>query len=203
MSALSFFRPILDALNEGKVIRTTVLLCLKALSLFCVIGGIYLLIDVLKASFEMPTEGTIGGILFSAFLLASIITVVQILLYRAGNIRQINDSPFTVIPVCSMLFRAFGEAYSALGLGIGMGGCIFIWLSKDNPIYYIGDLGKLFPTPLPEMTILGGLLFLGYFALTSFVVFVVSYFLAEAIMLMADAARNHHHPLRHSSGVAR
>ncbi len=203
MSALSFFRPILDSLNEGKVIRSTIVNSLKILSILSVVGGIYLLVDVLKVSFQFPTEGTIGGIIFSAILLASIITVAQILLYRATSIAQIHESPFTVLPVCSILVRAFGEVYSTLGLGIGMGGCIFIWLSKDNPLYYVGDLSKMFPSMIPEMSLLGGILFLAYSALMSFIVFVVSYFLGEAIMLLSDAARNGHRTLRQSSGIAR
>jgi hypothetical protein len=189
---------MLDALNDGKVIRSSIANSLKALAILSLVGGIYLLIDVLKASFDLSTEGTIGGLIFSAFLVASIITVAQMLFYRASNIQDLRDSSFTVIPISSILFRAFGEAYAIFGIAVGVGGCVFMWLAKNNPLYLLGEVARFLPTVTPEETFLGGVFFLVYFALMSFVTFVVSYFLAESIIVMTDTAKNIRHLIKQS-----
>ncbi len=202
MNVLHFFRPMLDGLNDGKVVRSSIAQSLKVLGLLTVVGGIYILINVLKTAFDMPTEGTIGGLVLAAVLLASFITAAQLLFYGAANVKDLDDSSFIAIPVCSILLRILGEIYSVLGLAVGIGGCIFIWLSKDNPLYLLGEMTKIFPSTFPEMTFFGGIFFLSYFALVSLVVFVLSYFLSEAVLLMADIGKNMRFLLRQSGGTS-
>jgi hypothetical protein len=197
MSTLSFFRPMLEALNDGKIIRSTVVWSIKALALLILAGGVYLLVDIIKASSNMPTEGTFGAIIFAAVLLGSIFVIAQIFLHRAKNIGELQEGPpFLMIRVCSMLLRGFGEAYATLLVGVGAGGCVFLWLAKDNPLYYVGELAKFLPAMGPEPTLLGGVFFLGYYMLMSFVAFVVSYFLSESIVVMADIAKTARHSFR-------
>ena len=193
MTKSRFFRPMFDALDDGKVIRSSIALAMKILAVLSIVGGVYLLVDVLKGSFDMPTEGTIGGIILALFLAASIAIVAQMLFHRANNIHDLDNGPFMVIPICSILIRMFGEIYLAFGMATAVGGCIFIWLAKSDPIYLYGEVARYLPTMIPQMTFLGGIFFMGYFALMSLIVFIVSYFLAEAILVMADAARNLRH----------
>jgi hypothetical protein len=190
MIVFNFFKPVLDALNDGKVIRSSIALFLQILGVLSIVGGVYLLIDILKASFELPTEGTIGGLLLSIIFIAAVLAVAQIFFYRATNVRDLGESQFTVIPIFSILFRCFGEIYATLGVTIGVGGCIFIWFSKYNPLYLLGLIGHFFPSLSPEGTFLGGFLFLVYFALLSFVIIVVFYFLAESTVVLVDIAKN-------------
>jgi hypothetical protein len=192
MMVLNFFKPVLDALNDGKVIRSSIALFLQILGVLSIVGGVYLLIEILKASFDLPTEGTIGGLLLSIILIAAVLAVAQIFFYRSTNVRDLGESQFTVIPIFSILFRCFGEIYATLGVAIGVGGCIFIWFSKYNPLYLLGLIGHFFPSFSPEGTFLGGLLFLVYFALLSFVIIVVFYFLAESTVVLVDIAKNIH-----------
>ncbi len=49
MSPTPFFRPVLDTLNDGKVIRSTVAVVLQAIAAAALIGGFYLLVEILKA----------------------------------------------------------------------------------------------------------------------------------------------------------
>jgi hypothetical protein len=190
MMVLNFFKPVLDALNDGKVIRSSIALFLQILGVLSIVGGVYLLIEILKASYDLPTEGTIGGLLLSIILIAAVLAVAQIFFYRSTNVRDLGESQFTVIPIFSILFRCFGEIYATLGVAIGVGGCIFIWFSKYNPLYLLGLIGHFFPSFSPEGTFLGGLLFLVYFALLSFVIIVVFYFLAESTVVLVDIAKN-------------
>jgi len=190
MTILTFFKPVLDALNDGKVIRFSIALFLQVLGILSILSGVYLLIEILKFSFELPTEGTIGGLLFSAIFLASILAISQIFFYRAKDIRTLEESQFTIIPIFSILFKCFGEIYATLGVAIGVGGCLLIWFSGYNPLYLLRAIPLFFPLFYPERTFLGGLLFLVYLVLLSFIVIVVFYFLAESTVVLVDIAKN-------------
>jgi len=190
MQLLSFFRPVLDALTDGKVIRTYVALALQVFGILSLVGGVYLLVEILKASFELPTAGTIGGLLLAIVFVAAVLAVAQIFFYRAANIRDLGESQFTVIPIFSILFRCFGEIYATFGVAIGVGGCIFIWFSGVNPLELLRGVAGFFPSLYPEGTFLGGLLFLVYFALMSFGIIIIFYFLAESTVVLVDIAKN-------------
>jgi hypothetical protein len=199
MIVLNFFKPVLDALNDGKIIRSSISLGLQILGGLSLVGGVYLLVEMLKASFDLPTEGTIGGLLLSIVFIAAVLSVAQIFFYRATNVLELGESQFTVIPIFSILFRCFGEIYATLGVSIGIGGCLFIWLSKYNPLYLFGGIGQFFPSLSPEGTFLGGVFFLVYFALLSFVIIVVFYFLAELTVVLVDIAKNIRQSLQRGS----
>ncbi|MGC8654675.1 MAG: hypothetical protein ACP5US_11875 [Candidatus Kryptoniota bacterium] len=190
MIVLNFFKPVLNALNNGKVIRSSTSLVLQILGVFSLVGGVYLLVEILKLSFDLPTKGAIAGVLLSIIFIAAVLAIAQILFYRAANVRDLDESQYTVIPILSILFRCFGEIYATLGVAIGVGGCFFIWISNYNPLYLFGNLGGLFPSLSSEGTFLGGLLFLVKFALFSFAIIIVSYFLAESTVVLVDIAKN-------------
>ena len=75
----------------------------------------------------------LGGILFAIIILGTTACVAQIYWYRAGSVAALeHSSGYTVIPIFSILSRAGGEA-AATGLGgIGVGACIFLWLSPEG-----------------------------------------------------------------------
>src|SRR5260370_2741902 len=100
-----FLHPVLQTLRDGKVIRKSVAVGLQVLGVLSVLAGMYLLIEILKIAFQLPNEGTIGGLLFAIIFLATVLSIGQIFWYRAGSFRDLGDSPFTVIPIVSILFR--------------------------------------------------------------------------------------------------
>ena len=145
MWPIRFFHPILDALDRGDVIRTAVVFVLRALGVLTVLAGLYLLVEILKLSFQLPAQGTIGGLLFAIIFVAAIASLTQILFYRAESVRNLGESAFTVIPIFSILFRTMGETYATSGVAIGVGGCLFIWLSGLNPAQMLPGAGQLLP----------------------------------------------------------
>jgi hypothetical protein len=187
MSRFFFYR-VLEALSDGRIIRKSVALGLQALAVLSVLGGIYLLIEILKIAFQLPNEGTIGGLLFAVVFLAMILSIGQIYWYRAGSVRGLGESAFTVIPIVSILFRTMGEVYATFGFSVGAGGCLFIWFSKNNPLWLLRGLGGVLPSMSPETTFTGGILYFVYLSLASFVVLIVFYFLAEASVVLVDVA---------------
>jgi hypothetical protein len=189
MWPIRFFHPILDALDRGDVIRTAVVFVLRALGVLTVLAGLYLLVEILKLSFQLPAQGTIGGLLFAIIFVAAIASLTQILFYRAESVRNLGESAFTVIPIFSILFRTMGETYATSGVAIGVGGCLFIWLSGLNPAQMLPGAGQLLPA-VAGGTFMDGVLFLVWAALASFAALIVFYFLAEAVVVIVDIARN-------------
>ena len=163
-----FFYPVLQALGDGKIIRKSVALVLQILGILSLLAGAYLLVQILKLAFQLPTDGTVGGLLFAIVFLGMILAIAQIFWYRARSVRQLGDSPFTVIPIVSILFRTIGEVYATLGLSIAVGGCLFIWFAKSNLSVILGSLGGLLPSTSADASFLGGLTFLVYLSLASF-----------------------------------
>jgi hypothetical protein len=188
--SIFFFYPILRALSDGRIIRASVAIGLRVLAVLSVLCGGYLLVELLKTVFQpqVPTEAAAGGLLFGLIFLAAVLAVGQIFWYRADSVRDLGDSPFTAIPVVSILFRAAGEVYATLGASVAVGGCLFIWFARAYPYVLMRGLGDVMPSTSANLTFLGGLAFLGYVGLISFLALIFFYFLAESIVVMADIA---------------
>jgi hypothetical protein len=183
-----FFYPVLKALSNGQVIRKSIALALRVLAVLSVLFGAYLLIEILKTAFQLPNEGTIGGILFALIFLTTVLSIGQIFWFRANSVLDLGDSPFTVIPIVSLLLRTAGEVYAALGVAVGVGGCLFIWFAKNNPFWLLRGLTGILPSASPEATFMGGISFLVYLAVISLLVLIVFYFLAESSVVLVDVA---------------
>ena len=136
----------------------------------------------------MPTDGTVSGLLFVLIMAATILAIAQIFWFRAGSARELGDSPFTAIPVVSILFRTLGEVYATLALAIGVGGCLFIWVARGNPFWLVRESVGILPSVPVESSFLGGLIFLLSMSVASFLMLVLAYFLAESVVVMVDVA---------------
>jgi hypothetical protein len=185
-----FFYPVLQALGDGKIIRKSVTVVLQVLAILSLFAGAYLLVQILKLAFQLPTDGTVGGLLFAIVFLAMILAIAQVFWYRARSVGALGDSPFTVIPIVSILFRTIGEVYATLGISMAVGGCLFIWFAKSSPSVMLGSLGGLLPSASADASFLGGATFLVYLSLASFVVLILFYFLAESSIVLVDVAKH-------------
>ncbi len=185
-----FFYPVLNALSEGRVIRKVAALALRILGVVLALGGLVLVIEILKYSFRPDTtiEATLGGLVFSVILLAAFACVVEIHFYHASNIAQLGETSFAVIPVVSILCRLTGEVYATLLVGVGFGGCAFLWLAKVSPLAFLGALGGLLPASNLEASFLGGALLLVEMCLLALAVLAGFYAAAEGLLLAVDVA---------------
>lgn len=191
-------RRVLHSLSEGKVIRSSIATILQIGAVLTLLGALVALVMILKYSFQMPTAGgTIGGIILAVLLVAALFAVAQIYLFRAQSVRELGDSPFTVIPILSILFRAAGETYAVGALAWGVGGCLFIWISGTNPMMLLQNLGTFIPN-IPGMAdtagtsspFLEGIIFLFGMVIGAFVALVAFYALAELVVVIVDIAMN-------------
>ncbi len=197
MSSLTFFYPVLDALSDGRIIRTLVALVLRILGVLTALAGIVGVVLLLKTAFggQATTETTLGAVLLCLLLLAGTAANTQICFYRSRSVSQLGDSQFTVIPIVSLLFRWAGETYAVWLVTFGIGGCVFTWTSNQSPLYplsSIGVLASLVPTfqPAVSSVFLNGLAWLFYMVLAAFLLLVLAYFLAEGTLVWVDIARN-------------
>src|SRR5215469_7968704 len=196
---LGITRGILSALSQGKVIRRSIAVVLQVGAVLVLLAALVMLVLVLKQSFQAGTSAgaTIGGIIAALLLATARFAVSQIYLFRANSVRELDDSPFTVIPIVSILFRAAGETYAVVGLALGLGGCVFTWLSGANPGTPLaaigGSLGPFAPALAGQTgngPFLDGLVFLAGLAVMAFIALVASYALAEMVVVMVDVAIN-------------
>lgn len=186
---LFFYYPVLRALANGDVIRKLVIWALKIMAVLVCVGALGGFILILKYATQMPTAAMLGGILFSIIFLGTMACIAQVYWYRAGSVEELGESPFTVIPIVSILLRMGGELYATLGIGLGVGACLAIWISGTNPLAALGGFGGMIPSIPVEGGFVGGLLILLYLCIMAFLALVISYFLAEAIVVMVDIAR--------------
>lgn len=185
---ISPFRSALSALETGKIIRAAMTLLLRIESVLALVLGVYVVIQTLKLGFTLPTPGTIGSILAAILLGGAFFAICQILLYRAASASRLGDSPFTAIPIISILLRATAEIYATLLATAGIAGCVFTWSSGLSPDQLVPFMP---PMEIPaENTFLLGLFFMIVSVLGAFGFLILFYFLAEAVIIIADVAKN-------------
>lgn len=197
-SAFGVLRPtttILSTLSQGKVIRSSISAVLQLGAVLVLIGALLAIVQILKLSFQMQSAAaTFGGVLFAILLAAGLFGVSQVYLYRAQSVRQLDDSPFTVIPIVSILFRAAGETYAIIAIAGGIGGCLYTWLSGSSPATLVPNLGPFAPNLAGAETgngpFLDGLLLFAGLAVMAFVSLVLAYALAEIVVVIIDIALN-------------
>lgn len=185
---------ILDALNDGRVIKRAVSYALRFAAVLAAIAALLLAITVAKVAFGPGTTAEIS-IAFSLFLilyLLSTVCQVQILFYRSKSVLNLESSRYTVVPVVSILFRAAGEFAATNLCFVGLGATLAIWVSKQNPLGLVG-MNALMPAFNSSDSFLAGALLLAWTFLLAFVVLLFFYFLAEVSLVGVDIAQNVRH----------
>lgn len=190
MSVLQAVPRVLDALERGEIVRPAIAIALRILAVGLLVGCVVFVVEILKLSFRLDTEGTLGGVLLALFLTASFVVMAQALWHRAGGIALLENSTFTVLPIASLLFRTAGELVATLLTALGVGGCLFAWLSGIAPASVLGDLADWLPESGGEGRVLGGLLLLAWSVAAALGAIIFAYLLAELTLVLADMAKN-------------
>ncbi len=95
---LGITRTVLKTLSEGRVIRSSIAIVLQVAAVLVLLAGLLALIPILKLSFQFPSAtATVGGLGVAICLAAAVIAISQIYLFRAQSIRELEESPFTVL----------------------------------------------------------------------------------------------------------
>jgi len=185
----SFMDPILDALNDGSVIRKGVKALVQITAVIMVLATLLLVITLLKASFQVGSSlATVGGLLLALFLIVACVCSAQVFLYRARTIDALGASPFTVVPIVAILIRLAGEFWAINMMAFAVGGCLAAWLG--GPL--VGVLGELSGARGMHVSgsFLGGLVVFGYSFVLAALSLISAYFLAEILVVTVDMARS-------------
>lgn len=186
-----FIKPALELLSQGKVLKKIYSVILKILAVLTGIGGLVAWIYGWKTIFASDDVGVIlGGIIVELLLVVLIYALVHVLVIRAGNIHDLPEAGYEIIPLMSLSLKLAGELYACIIAFLGIGGGIFYWLAGgslanffQNPYLFripeIGGLGSVFASGL--VTIILGVL-------EAFGILVLFYFLAELTIILVDMA---------------
>ncbi|HUM03985.1 MAG TPA: hypothetical protein VLT90_00905 [Terriglobales bacterium] len=200
-------RMVLGALAQGKFIRNTVAIVMQVAAVVILLAGLLAVIQMLKLAFQISAAtATIGGLLVAVLIAAAVFAVAQIYLYRAQTVRELEESPFTIIPILSILFRTTGESYAVLAVAFGLGGCLFTWLSGMSPRMLLAGMGDFLPPMLAAggsgQSFVDGLMFLVIMVLAAFGSLVLFYALAELVIVLVDIALNVRRLVKGQASVA-
>lgn len=179
---ITFFYPVIESLSKGSLIKKVMSFLFSLIGVISFVGGVYFFFKTIS---YVPDFWSV--VLLLLFLVSSFISL-QIWFYRARKIKNLEDSEFTVIPIFSNLFRAFGENYAVFLITIGIGGTLMLWFSKYGG--YLWEFAKYIPFVSLEDSFIGGLLFLLITIVIAFFMLLLTYFLAENILVLVEIAKN-------------
>jgi hypothetical protein len=189
-AAIPTLDPVLKSLENGRLVRSWVAIALRVIAILAVVGGLVAAYRALKYLSQSGSTG--GGLLLGVLMVLAVAMMAQIIYYRAGTIARLPDSRFTVIPIVSQMLRCAGEIYAAFALVFGLGGMVFLWITKQSPLDLIGNFAFVVPRAAAGSAgvFVGGLLFLVYTLVAGFVALLLFYAAAEAILALVTIAQN-------------
>lgn len=180
----TFFYPVIDSLSKGSLIKKVMAFLFGLIGVVSFIGGVYFFFKTIS---YVPDFWSV--VLLFLFVFSSFISL-QIWFYRAKEINNLEDSEFTVIPIFSNLFRALGENYAVFIITIGIGGTLMLWFSKYGG--YLRKFSRYIPFAILDDSFIGGLLFLVLTIVIALLVLLLTYFIAENILVLVEIAKNTH-----------
>jgi zinc-ribbon domain len=178
--------PILRALGDARTIRKIMTLILQAFAIASLLIGVYFVVQFIRGMSQggATTESTIAGILAILLLSAMCLAMAQIFWLRAGNVQNVPEGPYLLIPLASLFIRAMGEVYAAVYATMGLLGCLFLWITKANP--WEAAAPGFLPVMTDQNAFLAGLLFLVRCSLGSGLALLIGYFIAEVVLAALD-----------------
>ncbi len=193
MEKYLFMKPVLQLISVGHFFRKTFAVFLQILAVVIAIAGLVTWITVWKSVAGQDISLIFGLIIFQLFFVMAIYMVVHTMFIRAGDISALPDSDYTVIPIVSITLKLCGEVYACFSIVVAIAGGILIWFIGGNAFYFIKMSSLFMPGPGfggYSSDFLSGLMFIVGGWLMAFLVLVISYFLSETVVVLADIAKN-------------
>lgn len=185
-----FMNSILDSLNKGSLIRGIMAGLFRIIGTLIFVGIVYLFFSTISNAPDF------WFVLLLLFVLAASFLIAQTWFYHAKAIVGFEDTDYSVIPIVSNLLRALGETYAIFATAVGGGATLMYWFSNYSGMMYdftrylyLLPLGGLLPFG-SESRFIGGLVFLLILLITAYVILLITYFLAENILVLVDIAKN-------------
>ncbi len=189
MEKYFFMKSVLQLISQGQFFRKAVAVILRIMAVVVVIAALVVWIPEWESVSGASTEWTLGIIIFRLLLVIAIYMVVHTMLIRARDIAELPEADFTVIPIASIALKLIGEIYACFAAVISVAGGILIWFIRGDAFFLIKRVAPIVPNFGGE-GFLGGILFIASEFFVAFFVLVFFYFLAEAVVVMVDVAKN-------------
>jgi predicted nucleic acid-binding Zn ribbon protein len=190
MDSYLFMESVLHLIAQGSLFRKAFAVVLQAMAVVVSIAGLVAWMSVWRFASRAPFVALLGIVIFQLLFVLALYMVAHTLFIRARDITQLPDGEFYVIPIAAIALKLVGEVYASFVAVMSVAGGILIWLMRG----YAFSLVKMAAPFVPRLGngegFMGGLLFMGGGLFAAFVVLVLTYFLAEAVCMMAESARN-------------
>jgi len=190
MEKYLFMKKVIDAISDGRFFKKAVAMFLRILALVIIIWSIMSWVGVWKAIVADSAKTIIGMAIFQILFIVALYMVVHAMLIRANDIEGLSDETYTMISITSVFFKLCGEVYAAFGVIVSLAGGILIWFIGRNAYYFIGKVSLFKYGYGFGYDFLGGLTFIVGGWLVAFFVLIFFYFLSEAVIVIADIAKN-------------
>lgn len=193
-----FISAVLKHLSEGRLMHLIFAYVVRILAVLLVVLGLVGWINMWRVISDLDGFGVLGGIFFQLFFLVGLYMVAHISFIRARDVLRLPDSPFKSIPIVSVYIRMAGEIYACLMVTFAVAGGLLI-LFAGNRLGFASGMARM---PLLGMLSIFGhftnsdssfvsaLLHFLFYSLGAFFTLVVSYFLAESVLVLVDIAVN-------------
>ena len=190
MKKYFFMEAVLEKISQGQFFRKAFSVTLQILAFLIVIAALVAWITVWKSISGFSAEAIVGVIIFQVLFVISVYMVIHILIIRAGNIKELPDSDYTVIPIVSITLKLLGEIYASFITVISIAGGILSWFIGSGAFYMVKRPSLLIPSYGSGEGFWGGLVFMAGGLFSAIVGLVLFYFLAESVVVLVDIAKN-------------
>ena len=187
MEKYFFMRTVLNWLAEARQFNRMLAITLRVLAALIVPFSLVTFFKAGKVIFDLPASGILGGIVFQVFFILAIYAVVHGLFIRARNIDALPGGEYNMLPLAAILIRAAGEAIAAFISLVAVGGGIYVWFTGKGVGTILNPPPKFLPL-FGDTTFMGGIEFMVGGVMSAILVIVVTYFAAEGLQLISEAA---------------
>ena len=190
MDSYLFMESVLHLIAQGSFFRKAFAVVLQALAVVVSIAGLVAWMSVWRFASRAPFVALLGIVIFQLLFVVALYMVAHTLFIRARDITALPEGEFYVIPIAAIALKLIGEVYASFVAVMSVAGGILIWLMRGYAFSLVKMAAPFVPRLGSGEGFMGGLLFMGGGLFAAFVVLVLTYFLAEAVVVMAESARN-------------
>jgi hypothetical protein len=190
MDSYLFMESVLQLIAQGSFFRKAFAIVLRTLAIVVSIAGLLTWMSLWRVAAQAPFVALLCIVIFQLLFVVALYMVAHTLFIRARDIAALPDEDFYVIPIAAIALKLVGELYASFVAVMSVAGGILMWPMRG----YAYSLVKMAIPFVPRLGnaegFMGGLLFMAGGLFAAFVVLVLSYFLAEAVLVLAESARN-------------
>ncbi len=182
MKPLALLPAFLTRLSDPAYFRAFFARALRVLAVAAGITLAFVFILNWKEAFSYDGEALAGCIVYQLFFAVAAGAAVQILLLRAGTLRELEPGGMPAAAASAVILRALGEAWAVAGALLGLGTGFFIWIAEQRSSSLIRMTDFLFPQlRANEASFLGGAVLIAKAFLYSLAALLLAYLLAELL----------------------